>query len=70
MGSNRKYEEEIEELALIIQGKPELLKMLLRNYDELIKKVYFPERQQSMKEHPFWSCFYVFDDELLKGEEG
>lgn len=58
MGSNRKYEEEIEELALTIQSKPELLKMLLRNYDELIKKVYFPERQQSMQEHPFWSDFY------------
>lgn len=70
MGSNRKYEEEIEELALTIQSKPELLKMLLRNYDELIKKVYFPERQQSMQEHPFWSDFYFFADELLKEEEG
>lgn len=57
-------------MALIIQGKPELLKMLLRNYDELVKKVYLTERQQSMKEYPFWSYFYVFDDELLKGEEG
>lgn len=70
MGSNKNYEEEIEEMALIVQSNPEQLKLLLRNYDELIKKVYFPERQQSMKEHPFWSDFYFFDDELLKGEEG
>ena len=70
MGSNRNYESEIEKMALIIQSKPELLKMLLRNYDELVKKVYLTERQQSMKEYPFWSYFYVFDDELLKGEEG
>lgn len=57
MGSNRNYESEIEKMDLIIQGKPELLKMLLRNYDELVKKVYLPERQQSMKEYPFWSYF-------------
>lgn len=70
MGSNKNYKEEIDEMALIIQSKPEALKLLLCNYDELIKKVYFPERQQSMQEHPFWSDFYFFDDELLKGEEG
>ena len=70
MESNRNYESEIDKLALTIQDKPEVLKMLLRNYDELVKKTYLPDRQENMKEYPFWSYFYVFDDELLKGEEG
>lgn len=68
--NNKNYEAEINKLALIIQEKPEVLKMLLRNYDELVKKVYLPEIQESMKEYPFWNYFYVFDDELLKGKEG
>lgn len=70
MESDKNYETEIDKIALIIQSKPELLKMLLRNYDELVKKVYLPEVQESMKKYPFWNYFYVFDDELLKGEEG
>lgn len=68
--NNKNYEAEIDKLALTIQSKPEVLKMLLRNYDELVKKVYLPEIKEEIKEYPFWNYFYVFDDELLKGEEG
>lgn len=65
MASNRNYEAEIDKMALIIQKKPEALKMLLRNYDELVKKVYLPERQQCMKEYPYWCYGFVLNDELL-----
>lgn len=64
--NNNNYEAEIDKLALIIQGKPEVLKVLLRNYDELVKKVYLPERQQIMKEYPYWCYGFALNDGLLK----
>ena len=66
MASNRNYEAEIDKMALIIKKKPETLKMLLRNYDELVKKVYLPEMQERMKEYPYWCYWFVLNDELLK----
>lgn len=68
MGSNRNYEAEIDKMAGILKKKPEALKMLLRNYDELVKKTYLPDRKDNMTEYPYWCYGFVLNDELLKGE--
>lgn len=69
MGSNRNYEAEINKMADILKNKPELLKILLRNYDELVKKTYLSDRRDSMKEYPYWCYGVVFNNDFMKGDK-
>lgn len=64
------YEEEIDKMADIIKNNPEALRMLLRSYDEMVKKVYLSDIRDRMEEYPYWCFGFVVNDELLKGEEG
>ena len=56
MASNDKYEHEINKMVLFLFEKPDTLKSILRNYDELVKNTYFPNQKNNMIDLPYW-CY-------------